>query len=122
MASKIQGKVLQILQKQEGQGKEKPWVNQQFIIETLGDYPKKVAIKATTAEKCNLVATLKIGQIVTVLFNPESTEYQGKYFTNCILWKFEHEQTSQPTQQASAPTKQANPVQDLPVDDDEPPF
>jgi hypothetical protein len=38
----ISGKVIQILPKQTGAGKNGPWEKQDYVIEIQGTYPKKV--------------------------------------------------------------------------------
>jgi len=38
----LSGKVIQILPKQTGEGKNGTWEKQEYVIETQGQYPKKV--------------------------------------------------------------------------------
>jgi len=81
----ITGRIAEILPLQSGQGKNgKPWSKQDFIIETDGEYPKSVCFTAW-GEKI----IPNIGTSVTVRFDPESREYNGKWYTDLKAWKIE---------------------------------
>lgn len=57
-----------------------------FAIETDGKYPKAIAFNdfgAADVDKCN------IGDEIIVSFEPESREYNGKYYTNLKAYKIE---------------------------------
>lgn len=80
----ITGTVLEIHEIQTGQGKKEPWHKQECIIEIPGKYPKKVAILYWGAMVDSLT---EIGQEVTVNVNPESREYNGRWYTELRVWK-----------------------------------
>jgi hypothetical protein len=44
MAMELKGRVAQLLAQQTGQGKRGTWRKQEFILETPGQYPKKVCL------------------------------------------------------------------------------
>ena len=61
----------------------KAWVNQEFVIETMGSYPKKVAFQVSGEERVQALQNVSIGAGVRVTFYAESTESKDKttYFT-----------------------------------------
>ena len=63
----IKGTLLQKLPLQTGEGKKGTWKKQDIIIETEGQFPKKV--------------------LVTAHVNPESKEFNGKWYTTILAWK-----------------------------------
>jgi hypothetical protein len=85
MSNTLTGKITNILPIQSGTSKSgNEWKKQDFVIETDGQYPKQVCFTKWGGE-----IDYKIGQIVTVSFDLESREYQGKYFTDAKAWKIE---------------------------------
>ena len=82
----IEGKIIKILQEQTGEGKFGKWIKQEFIIETLDQYPKKVCF-STWGDKTDALKQMKEEDIVTVSFNPESKEYNDRWYTDLRAWK-----------------------------------
>ncbi len=107
----IEGKLSELLPEQSGQGKNgNAWRKRSFVIETLDDqYPKKVCIDAW-GDRIENVTSLAVGDEVTVSFDIESREYNGRWYTNVKAWKIDKKQA------ANAPS---NPP--LPGADDMPP-
>jgi hypothetical protein len=83
----ISGKIYKILPEVTGQGKSGMWRKQDFVIEFGDQYPKKLAL-STWGDKVNMNA-FKEGDNVKASFDPESREYQGKWYTDCRVWKLE---------------------------------
>jgi hypothetical protein len=88
MALEITGKVLQLLAEQTGAGKNGTWVRRDFVIETTDQYPKKICFSGW-GDKAAQVNGLQPGQSVKVSFNPESREFNGKWYTDLRAWKIE---------------------------------
>jgi hypothetical protein len=65
------------------------------VIETADQYPKKICFK------CFNKPTPKMDDAVNVFFDPESREYNGRWFTNLNVWKFAVEGQSEPSTQAT---------------------
>lgn len=90
-----------------------PWYKQLMVIETYGQYPKKVAV-SFMGEKINQLQQFPAGTPVKVHVNPESREYNSKWFTDLNGWKVEHGSATQhpgaPTQPAAAPMAPAAPA------------
>ena len=103
----IQGKVIAILEPQRfvssKNGNE--YVTTVFVIETPGQYPKKVAMKVMGEDKFNQMGIV-MGGIYNVSFDVESREWKGKWFTECQAWRTQRvDGTQEQTQQPSpAPT------------------
>lgn len=76
----IQGKVIAVLPLREGAS----WKAQDFIIETKGQYPKKVCL-SLFGDKVVLMPN--IGDEVTASIEIESREYNDKWFTTVRAWK-----------------------------------
>jgi len=100
MALEIIGRIHSILQPQSGSGKNGQWVKQEFVIETQEQFPKKVCLEAWN-DKVGILKTLQQGTQVTVSFNPESREFNGKWYTNLRVWKLD---ISGASPSASAPS------------------
>lgn len=83
----IKGKVIQLLPLQTGQGKNGEWRKQDFVIETDAQYPKKICLSAW-GDKIDEQA-LQVGNEITVFFDLESREYNGKWYTDAKAWKIE---------------------------------
>lgn len=81
----INGKVIQVLPVQKGQGKNGEWQKQEIIIETDGMYPKKVCI-SLCGDKVN---TIQSGAIADIQIDAESREYNGRWYTELRAWKIE---------------------------------
>ena len=78
-------KLVQVLPLQTGQGKNGEWRKQDIIVETDGQYPKKVCI-SVWGDKID-ENQLRIGNQLNISFDVESREYNGKWYTDCKAWK-----------------------------------
>ena len=102
----IQGKVIASLEPQRfvssKNGNE--YVTIVFVIETQGQYPKKVAMKVIGEDKFKQMG-IAIGGIYNVSFDVESREWKGKWFTECQAWRTQRvDGTQEQTQQATTQT------------------
>ncbi len=88
MALDVKGKVINILPAQSGEGRNGRWEKQEFVIETMDQYPKKICFSAW-GDKTSAVKQLTIGEEVTVSFNLESREYNQRWYTEARAWKIE---------------------------------
>lgn len=82
----ITGKIISILPMQSGQGKNGEWKKQEVIIETQDQYPKKVCLTALNKAADKLFT---IGETSTFHVNPESREFNGRWYTSLNIWKIE---------------------------------
>ena len=77
----IKGKIVQILPLQGGQTKAGgEWKKQEYILETEGQYPKKVCFNlwGDRIEQYPVVE----GEEVTVSFDLDSREFNGRWYTS----------------------------------------
>lgn len=81
----ITGRIIQLLPLQTGQGKNGVWKKQDFVIETEGQYPKKVCISAWGDKVSENM--LVEGKEVTVSFDIESREFNGRWYTDVRAWR-----------------------------------
>jgi hypothetical protein len=83
----LTAKLTQLLPIQTGSGKNGEWKKQDIIVETDGQYPKKVCI-SIWGDKIN-EGQLQIGNLMKIDFDIESREYSGKWYTDIKAWKIE---------------------------------
>jgi hypothetical protein len=87
--SKMQltGKLLQLLPLQTGAGKNGEWKKQEIILETTGQYPKKVCV-SVWGDKID-TNKLRPGNVLKVDFEIESREYNSRWYTDVRAWRIE---------------------------------
>src|SRR5690606_337485 len=83
----ISGTVVSLLPLQSGQGKNGTWKKQEFILETPGQYPKKVCL-SLWGDKVD-ENRLSPGDKITASINIESREYDGRWYTDVRAWKIQ---------------------------------
>ena len=83
----LTAKLTQLLPIQTGSGKNGEWKKQDIIVETDGQYPKKVCI-SIWGDKIN-EGQLQIGNLLQIDFDIESREYNGRWYTDIKAWKIE---------------------------------
>lgn len=83
----LTAKLIECLPLQTGTSKNGEWKKQDIIVETDGQYPKKVCI-AIWGDKINN-ALLQIGQNLTIDFDIESRLYNNRWYTDIKAWKIE---------------------------------
>jgi hypothetical protein len=87
MDLQIKGTVKQVLDEISGEGRNGPWRKRDFILETAGDYSRKVCItqwgdkidQADVQENEKIIASIDI----------QSREYKGRWYTDVKAWKIE---------------------------------
>ena len=100
----ISGKIIAVLPLATGQGKNGTWRSQDYVLETGDQYPKKVCFNFF-GDKIEQFP-LAIDDMVTVSFDLESREYNGRWFTSVRAWKVEKGAVNG----ASAPAVSSSPV------------
>ena len=63
----------------------------QIVVETTGQYPQQIALELVK-DKCSLMESFKVGDMVEVGFDLRGREYNGKYFVNLNAWKINRAQ------------------------------
>ena len=95
----VVGKIIQVLPLQEGVGRNgNPWKLQAYVLETIENYPRKVHFEVFGEDRIKN-NPCEMDQIVTVSFDIESREFNGRWYTSIRAWKI---QQGDMTQQAVA--------------------
>jgi len=97
----IVGKIIQVLPLQEGVGKTgNPWKVQSYVLETQEQYPRKVCFEIFGEDRIKN-NTCNVDDVVTVSFDIESREYNGRWYTSIRAWRVQ--QGNVLAQNATAP-------------------
>jgi len=83
----LTAKLTQLLPIQIGTGKNGEWKKQDIIVETKGQYPRKICV-SIWGDKIN-EGHLQIGNELKIAFDIESRDYNGKWYTDIKAWKIE---------------------------------
>jgi hypothetical protein len=117
MNLEITGKLVSLLPQQTGEGKNGKWVKQDFILETEGDYPKKVCISAW-GDKAKDVEGLQPGESLKIGFNIESREYNSRWYTDVRAWKIDRLSAGNNTSSGNIPAPPPPSIEDFPGEAD----
>lgn len=102
----IIGKVISVLPLQQGVSARtnNPWMIKTFVLETQENYPRKVAVEIFGEQRIK-DNPCDVDQLVTVSFDLESREFNGRWYTSVRAWKIQQGmvQSQQPVQQAKDP-------------------
>ena len=131
----LQGKVIAVLPERSGVSARGEWKSQDYVIETHDQYPRKMVFGVFGADRISRF-NIQVGQEVTVSFDIDAHEYQGRWFNNIRAFDvrqvdpatvgaaqagivpgavFGAAQAPQPAApQPTAPAPEADPVNDLP--------
>ena len=109
----IVGKIIQVLPAQECVAKTgNPWKVQPYVLETLDQYPRKVHFEVFGEDRIKQ-NPCDIDQLVTVSFDIESREFNGRWYTSIRAWRIQQGDTTQAGAQpaVAAPAAPAQPAQ-----------
>ena len=117
----VVGKIIQVLPIQEGVGRNgNPWKLQGYVLETFDQYPRKVHFEVFGEDRIKN-NPCEIDQVVTVSFDIESREFNGRWYTSIRAWKIQQGDMTQAAAvpaaapSAAAPVQPAAPVAEAPV-------
>ena len=106
----ITGKVVRLGGLTEGTSAKGPWRKQDLIIETDEQYPKTVCLTCWT-NQIDEVQRMVPGQMIKAQIDISSREFNGKWYTDVRVWRFEPVAATTP---AAAPQPAAQPVHQTP--------
>lgn len=112
----ISGRIVSVLPLQHGESKAgKPWQKQEYILDTGGQYPKKVCFSLFGESITKF--PLQVGQDVTVSIDIESREWNSRWYTEVRAWNIVQTgaQPAAPTSQQVATAPAAAPAQPQPA-------
>ena len=99
----VVGKIIQVLPAQEGVGRNgNPWKVQPYVLETLDQYPRKVHFEVFGEDRIKN-NPCEMDQIVTVSFDIESREFNGRWYTSIRAYRIVQGDVTQPAAPAAAP-------------------
>lgn len=88
------------------------WKAQTFVLETINEqYPKKFVFDVFGSDRLANF-NIQVGETMTVSFDIDAHEYNGRWFNDIRAWKVDRNVTAQPAPGAPAPvyTAPAAPV------------
>jgi len=91
----VVGKIIQVLPAQEGVGRNgNPWKVQPYVLETLDQYPRKVHFEVFGEDRIKQ-NPCDVDQLVTVSFDIESREFNGRWYTSIRAWRIQQGDVTQ---------------------------
>ena len=84
----LQGKVIAVLPERSGVSARGEWKTQDYVIETHDQYPRKMVFNVFGADRIAQFA-IKAGEEITVSFDIDSHEYQGRWFNSIRAWNIQ---------------------------------
>lgn len=102
----ITGKIIAVLPANSGTSARtgSPWMSQTYVIETQGQYPKKLAFDVFGEERIKQF-NIQQGEELTVRFDIDAHEYNNRWFNQIRAFNVEksgQQTTQQPTPQPTA--------------------
>lgn len=93
----LQGKIIVVLPERSGTSQRgNQWRSITYVLETQEQYPKKLAFDVTNDKIDQL--NIQFGEILTVQFDINAREYQGRYFNSVQAWNVIRKTQQAPTQ------------------------
>ena len=90
----IKGKIIAVMVKRSGQSQRSgnTWASQDYVVETQDQYPKKCLFNVFGEDKIAEYA-LKVGDDVTVSFDIDAREYNGRWYNDVRAWRVQPQQS-----------------------------
>lgn len=107
----IVGKIIQALPIQQGTSSKtgNAWKLASYVLETQEQYPRKVCFEVFGEDRINN-NPCKVDDIVTVSFDIESREFNGRWYTSIRAWKIQQGVVTTDGAMASQAAPQVAPV------------
>lgn len=89
----ITGRIIVALEPRSGISKSSgtPWKMQEFVLETINEqYPHKMMFSVFGEDKIQQAA-INVGDDVTVSFDVNAREYNGRWYNDIRAWRVSHE-------------------------------
>lgn len=119
--SEIQGKIIAVLPTQSGQGKNREWVKNFFVIEYFDNqHPIQLCMEVFGVDKWDkMKQNIVVGEQVNVRFSVSSHEYNGRWFTSCQCYYCASIYTGQNQQSGATDPSRAIPAGQAPESQDD---
>ena len=92
----LTGKVIAVLEPRSGTSKTgNAWMVQEYVLETQEQYPRKMCFDVFGEDKIKQF-NIQAGEDITVSFDIDAREWQGRWFNSIRAWKVERVNVAQP--------------------------
>lgn len=102
----ITGKIIAVLQPNSGVSSRtgNAWMSQEYVIETHDQYPRKCCFRVFGEDKIKQF-NIQSGEELTVSFDIDAHEYNGRWFNNVSAWAVNRnvQQMAQPQAEVEQP-------------------
>ena len=97
------GKIIAVMPAQSGTSQRtgNSWMTQQYVLEVPGMYPKKMVFEVFGEDKIKSF-NVQLDMEVTVSFEIDAHEYNGRWFNEVRAWNVKPTGLQQPTAQSVA--------------------
>lgn len=100
----IQGEIILALPEQSGTSRSgNAWKKREYVLQTQENFPRKIHFDffGDRADQY----PLNVGDVITLFFDIESREYQGRWYTSIRGWKAEPAHTAAANVQTPPPAQ-----------------
>lgn len=103
----ISGKIIAALEARGGisQRTGNSWKSQEFVIETHDQYPRRCVFRVFGEDRLRDF-NIKVGEELTVSFDIDAREYQGRWYNDISAWRVQRGTVGAPTNNMSAQNDQ----------------
>lgn len=94
----LTGKIIAVLPERGGTSTRtgNTWKSQEFVIETINEqYPRKCVFTVFGEDRLSQM-NIQLNEILTVSFDIDAHEYNGRWFNDIRAWKVDRQQAQQP--------------------------
>ncbi|MBO4500473.1 MAG: DUF3127 domain-containing protein [Bacteroidaceae bacterium] len=117
----LTGKIIQVLEPRSGvsKGSGNSWKVQEYVLETQENYPHRMMFSIFGEDKIQQAA-IKAGDDVTVSFDINCREFNGRWYNDIRAWRVDHVQGGAPVPPASDESSAVSPFSPSDEKDDLP--
>lgn len=107
----IQGRIIAVLPAKQGVSQKdgKAWKSQEFVIETMEQYPKRCMFNVFGEDKLKQFNIQQGGEYL-VKFDINAREYNGRWYNDIRAWKVEPAPAEAPVQENTFPNAGADAI------------
>ena len=87
----IKGKIIVVLPERGGVSQAgKEWMTQEYVLETQDRYQRKMMFSVFGRDRIEQF-DIHLGEVITVKFDIDSKEYNGRWYNSITAWQVERE-------------------------------
>ncbi|MBQ7635377.1 MAG: DUF3127 domain-containing protein [Bacteroidaceae bacterium] len=89
----ITGKIIAVLEPRKGKSQRtgNDWMSQEYVLETHEQYPRRCCFRVFGEDKIKNM-NIQVGEELTVSFDIDAREWQGRWFNDISAWKVDRVQ------------------------------